>query len=171
VEFVPKRSRRAAFAMLEAVATFNSRLNADRSARVEHGSLNKVLQSVARIAHHDHLVFILSDFDGIDETTHRHLSGIARHNDLILGLVHDPSARNMLQQRAIVSDGELQAEIDFSDKTINAAVANFSGRRLAEIERWQSEINLSVLPLSAGEDTLDQVRTLMGAHEPVRRIR
>lgn len=171
VDFVPKRSRRAAFAMLEAVATFNSGLHADRPARVEHGSLNKVLKSVARIAHHDHLVLILSDFDGIDEVTHKHLSGIARHNDLVLGLVHDPSARNMLQQRAVVSDGELQAEIDFSDKAIHASVASFSSRRLAEIERWQSEINLSVLPLSAGEDTLAQVRALMGAQEPVRRIR
>lgn len=171
VEFVPKRSRRAAFAMLEAVATFNGNLSADRSARVEHGSLNSVLKSVARIAHHDHLVIILSDFDGIDESTHRHLSGIAQHNDLVLGLVHDPSARNMLQQRAVVSDGELQAEIDFSDKAINAAVAGFSSRRLAEIERWQSEINLSVLPLSAGQDTLEQLRALMGAHEPVRRVR
>jgi hypothetical protein len=116
-------------------------------------------------------VLILSDFDGIDETTHKHLCGIARHNDLVLGLVHDPSARNMLQQRAVVSDGELQAEIDFSDKAIHASVASFSSRRLTEIERWQSEINLSVLPLSAGEDTLAQVRALMGAQEPVRRIR
>lgn len=172
VEFVPKRSRRTAFAFLESIAEFNEGLHADRPAKVAPGSLNDVLKSVSRIAHHDHLIIIFSDFDGIDESTHRHLSSIAVHNDLILCLVSDPSARAAASgPRAILGDGELQAEVDFSDSVLADALAKHGTQRLDRILRWQTEINLSVLPLSAGEETLPQLRKLMGATSPRRRVR
>ena len=43
--------------------------------------------------------------------------------------------------------------------------------RLEKIQQWQTEINLSVMPLSAGEETLPQVRRLMGSLAPQRRVR
>jgi uncharacterized protein (DUF58 family) len=171
-EFVPKRGRRTVFALLEAVAAMNQQLNADRPHKAVAGSLNKVLESVVRLAHHDHLVLVFSDFDGIDDNTHRWLTNIARHNDLILMMVYDPSARKLDQRHsAIVGDGARQAEIDFSDPAILEAVSRFSSKRLDRILDWQTSINLSVLPLSAGEETLPQIRKLMGATTPLRRIR
>ena len=71
VEFPPRRSARAVHALLEATAEMNAALHADRRVDPAPGSLNRVLESVARLAHHDHLVLIYSDFDGIDESTHR----------------------------------------------------------------------------------------------------
>ncbi len=172
IDFVPKRSRRTTFAMLETIAKFNSALNADRPSKSTAGGLNTVLKSVSRIAHHDHLVIILSDFDGIDDSTHRHLSHIAQHNDLMLGLISDPSAHSLSRQkRGIVGDGNNQAEIDFSDMKIAAAVEEYSTNRIERIMQWQTEIRLSVLPLSAGEETLPQIRRLMGTMAPVRRVR
>jgi uncharacterized protein (DUF58 family) len=171
-EFVPKRGRRTVFALLEAVAAMNQQLNADRPHKAVAGSLNKVLESVVRLAHHDHLVLVFSDFDGIDDNTHRWLTNIARHNDLILMMVYDPSARKLDQRHsAIVGDGARQAEIDFSDPAILEAVSRFSSKRLDRILDWQTSINLSVLPLSAGEETLPQIQKLMGATAPRRRIR
>ena len=173
VEFVPKRSRRMAYALLEAIAEMNEGLHADRPAKVAPGSLNEVLKSVSRIAHHDHMVIVLSDFDGIDDATHRHLSNIAIHNDLILGLVYDPSARMAAPggPRAILGDGEMQAEVDFGDSSITEAMQGLGSARLDRILRWQNEINLSVLPLSAGEETLPQLRKLLGAGVATRRVR
>ena len=142
----------------------NGALHADNPATAEPGNLNKVLKSIARIAGHDHLVLVLSDFDGIDEATERHLAGIAAHNDLILGLVHDPSARSIGKQpKAVLGDGTQQAEVDFGRAEIAEAVRRLSSARLDAILDWQTRINLSVLPLSAGEETLPQLRRLMGA--------
>ena len=172
IELVPKRSRRTAYAFLDAIVRCNSELGADRRTSVSAGSLNDVLKSVARIAHHDHLVLILSDFDGIDDATRRHLSNIANHNDLVLGLVFDPSARAARRgPREILGDGAMQAELDFSDAALVDALAQFSNARLDRILRWQAEINLSVMPLSAGEETLPQLRRLLGAGAPRRRVR
>jgi uncharacterized protein (DUF58 family) len=172
VEFVPRRSRRTAYALLESIVEKNVALHADRQATPAPGELNIVLNSVARIAHHDHLVLVFSDFDGIDEKTQRHLSGIAAHNDVILFLVYDPiSERIAPGERAVIGDSRMQAEIDLGSESIRDAVGDFTRGRLDKIRRWQTEINLSVLPLSAGEETLPQVRSLMGSLAPKRRIR
>ena len=172
VEYVPKRSRRAVHALLESIAKHNRALHADKAVTPEPGNLDRVLQSVRRIAHHDHLVLVFSDFDGIDDTTHRQLSGIAAHNDVLLFLVHDPSGWGVQSGgRVIVGDGTMQADIDLGSKTTREAVSRAAASRLEKIVAWQSRINLSVLPLSAGEETLPQIRELMGRVAPRRRVR
>ena len=158
--------------MLESVAQRNQAMHADKTVPVEPGGLNRVLKSVRRIAHHDHLVLVFSDFDGIDATTHRQLSGIAAHNDVLLFLVHDPSGWGVdTVGREIVGDGRMQAELNLDSSTIRDAVNQAAASRLEKIVEWQSEINLSVLPLNAGEETLPQIRKLMGRIRPRRRVR
>ena len=164
-EFAPRRSARAVYALLEATAERNAALHADRQVELKPGSLNQVLKSVARLAHHDHLILIFSDFDGIDETTHRRLAGIAAHNDLILVLVHDPAAVKLGEDQrihAVLGDGLMQAEVDLKSASAREVFSGFSRQRLERILSWQTEINLSVLPLSAGEETIPQIRRLLG---------
>ncbi len=174
IEFHPRRSSRSVYALLESTAELNAGLHADREVDPKPGSLNRVLKSVARLAHHDHLILVYSDFDGIDDTTHRRLAGIAAHNDLILVLVHDPAAVELgpgQRSQAVFGDGRMQAEVDLSSDDAREALTGFSKRRLERIMRWQSEINLSVLPLSAGEETVPQIRRLLGRLAPRRRVR
>lgn len=163
IEFKPGRSWMNVHALLESVATMNAGLHADKAVTPAPGGLNRVLGSVARIAHHDHLVIVFSGFDSIDETTHRRLSGIAAHNDLVLMLVYDPLALQTAADRpVVVGDHKLQAEVDLTSKRTRDALAAYSSRRLQKIVNWQQDINLSVLPLNAGEETLPQIRRLLG---------
>ena len=176
VEVRPRRSAASLYTLLEQVAEMNQSLHADRvvepEAQAKSGSLNDVLGSVARIAAHDHVVMVFSDFDGIDETTHRRLSGIAAHNDLILMLVHDPAARVLQASgRTVLGDGRMQAQFDLASNATRDALRGFSSARLDRILDWQTEINLSVLPISAGEETLPQMRRLLGSLAPRRRVR
>ncbi|MEM8942752.1 MAG: DUF58 domain-containing protein [Pseudomonadota bacterium] len=163
LEYVPRRSAHTSHALLKSIASFNNLLHAERPARTEPGRLNRVLKSVSRVAHHDHLVIIFSDFDGIDDATHRHLSGIAQHNDLVLALVFDPSARLVGSgPKAVLSDGQLQAQVDFANRRITDALTQVASQRLDRIIGWQTEIKLSVLPLSTAEQTTNQLKTLLG---------
>lgn len=172
LEVAPRRSGSALEALIDAMTTMNNGLHADRLVEKTPARLNDILKSVSRIAHHDHLVIIFSDFDGIDESTHHRLSDIARHNDLILMVTIDPIALNLdAEHVAVLGDGDMQAEIDLSSDRIRAQVAAVSERRLARITDWQTEINLSLLPLSAGEETLPQIRRLMGSLAPRSRAR
>lgn len=172
VDFVPQRSERTIFALLDAMATMNAGLNADRIAAASEGSLNRVLGDVSRIAHHDHLVLVFSDFDGIDETTHRRLSGIATHNDLVLVLVYDPLSEQIAPgAREVIGDGAMQAQVNLGSDSTRSRIGAFTKERLATIIDWQKAINLSVLPLSAGEETLPQIQRLMGRVALRRRVR
>ena len=171
-EFVPKRSQRTVFAFLESIANANLALDADRQVTARSEGLNGILKRVARIAHHNHLVIIFSDFDGIDDQTHRHLTGIAQHNDLILMHVFDPTAEGIgAGPRTVIGSGLQQAELDLGSASIREAVDAYSADRIARIYQWQQAINLSVLSLSAGEETLPQIRQLMGRLAPRRRVR
>ena len=57
-------------------------------------------------------------------------------------------------QRTVIGDGRMQTEVDLGRAAAREALNEFSERRLQRILDWQSQINLSVLPLSAGEETL-----------------
>jgi uncharacterized protein (DUF58 family) len=171
-EMTPRRSRRTVYALLESIAEMNTSLHADRAVVQKDGELNDVLKRVARVAHHDHLVIIFSDFDGINDLTQRHLGGIAAHNDVILMLVHDPVAQQMdVNAPVVIGDTRLQAEIDLQSAPMIAAVGGYSRDRLDRIFDWQQGIRLSVLPLSAGEETLPQIRKLLGQVTAPRKIR
>ncbi len=172
IEIKPRRSSRGLYSMLESLASMNGELHADREVDPKPGSLNDVLGATARIAHHDHLVIIFSDFDGIDATTRQRLSGIAAHNDLVLILVTDPTAQGVEgSDRLVIGDRQRQAELDLGVNEVREALRKFRGDRLDRILGWQSEINISVLPLSAGEETLPQVRRLLSRQVPQRRVR
>ena len=161
-EIRPLRSRKRLDAFIAALATANLALDATAPA-VEPLSLNRPLEAAARIARRDHLVVVLSDFDGIDERTEIILGGLARHNDLVLGLVTDPIAHDIgADLRFVLSDGRLQAELDSSSGPTRRSLAEFTTGRLKKILAYERKLGVPVLPLSAGEETLPQIRRLLG---------
>ena len=81
----------------------------------------------------------------------------------MLGLVSDPFAEDLPEGlKLIVSDGRLQAEIDAGDSTTHRHLSEMASGRLAAILDWQRRFGVPVLPLSTAEETLPQVRRLMG---------
>ena len=163
-EIRPQRSRRAVDLFLSSIAEANALLNAEAHI-VEPMPLNRPLTAVAEIARRDHLVLVISDFDGMDEHTKTLLGGLSRHNDVILCLVSDPMADEIpANLRVVISDGILQAEIDTGSGQVRRVLTEMFSRRLAEVLALEREFALSVLPLSAGEETLPQIRRLLGLH-------
>jgi uncharacterized protein (DUF58 family) len=161
-EIRPQRTRAALDRFLTALADANAGLRADAPA-VEPLPLTRILRAVVRMAPRDHLVIVLSDFDVIDEEARRMISTIARRNDLILGLVSDPFADDLPEGfRLVVSDGELQAEVDTGDRGAHRRLREMAQGRLAEILDLQRSLGVPVLPLTAAEETLPQIRRLMG---------
>lgn len=167
-EFRPLSSRRTLDAFIASVAAANGALHADAPV-VTPMSLNRPLEEAARIAHRDHLILVISDFDEIDARTETLLGGLARHNDIVLFLVSDPIAHGIEGDiRLVVSDGHLQAELDTASGTVRRALDDFSTGRFAEVLAWERKLGIPILPLSAGEETVPQIRRLLG-HFSVRR--
>ncbi len=170
-ELKPKRSRRALHSLLKTIEAKNKRLRADTPLNGKNMPLNKPLQAAARLARHDHLIVVISDFDGIDDHTRRLLSGMAQGNDLVLVLVHDPWAREVPENiNLVASDGNLQVALDTSDKQTWRALNDVASGRLQQILDWQTSLGLAVFPISAGRETLPQLRALLGRHAMRRRV-
>ena len=160
-EVRPQRTRAALNRVLNRIALANSALGAEVEAPTPT-PINAVLKAVRRIAKRDHLVIILSDFDAVDDQTRHLLGGIAQRNDLVLGLVTDPSAHDLSPGGQLtVSDGRLQVEVDLGDTGQREAVLQVSHDRLARVLDWQNHMNVSILPLSASEETLPQLQALL----------
>ncbi|MEM6696632.1 MAG: DUF58 domain-containing protein, partial [Pseudomonadota bacterium] len=161
-EIRPKRSRAALRQLISALAQANALLRAD-APDVAPMPMNDVLRSVAKIAPRNHLILVFSDFAEIDDTTRRLISGLCQHNDLILGLVSDPYADNLPENvQLVVSDGVLQVAVDTGDKATQSAVKDMAQGRIAEIMDWQRTLGVPILPLTTAEDSLAQMRRIMG---------
>lgn len=164
IENRPQRSRKNVHGLLSNIVQKNNALHADAQSSSDPFLINHPLQAAARLAGHDHLIVFISDFDGVDNETHRYVSRLSKHNDVILVLVHDPVSLDFqIDTSVVISDGHLQIELDSQDKAAMESVKKFAGSRLQRILDWQSELGIAVLPLSAGEPTAQQIAKLLGS--------
>ena len=163
-EVRPHRSQETVHRILRAVVDKNRALRAETDVRREPGMLNRVLEAVGRFAAHDYLVAIISDFDGANEETRRLVSRLAQHNDVLAVPIYDPIATEVpMAVRLVVSDGELQVELDTGRGTVRERLTQFTDDRLGAIIAWQTELGVPVLPITTDKDALEQIRRLLGA--------
>ena len=164
------RSRATVLRILDRIAGQNHLLRADTRSQPRPERLNSILDSVARVCHHDALILIASDFDGVDERTRDLLLHLSRSNDVICCLAYDPLAVKLPPaEQLVVSDGELQVELQLGQEKIRKSILEASDKRIRAILSWQHELGIPVLPISTAESVSDQVRHLLGHIEALRR--
>ena len=145
-EVRPQRSKMALNRFLKVLSEANGALRAD-APNVTPVTMNEVLHAVARIAQRNHLLIFLSDFSEIDDQTRGLISGIARHNDVVIGLVSDPFDQELPEgAKLIVSDGSLQVAIDTVDAGTHQKLTDLAKGRLAEIFDWYRSIGVLCCP-------------------------
>ena len=165
-----RRSRATVLRILDRIAYQNHLLRADTPSQPKPERLNAVLASVARICRHDALILIASDFDGADQTTRDLLLHMSRSNDVICCLTYDPLAVKLPPaEQLIVSNGELQVELQLGQEKIRKSIIDASDKRIRSILSWQHELGIPVLPISTAEGVPQQVRHLLGQIAALRR--
>jgi uncharacterized protein (DUF58 family) len=161
-EVKPHRSRNAVIAFADRLAKKNQALNVISAAAPAPRQFDVVLETVANIAHHDHLVVVISDFDGHTGLTRDLLLRLSSHNDVICLLVYDPFLLELPKSGDIVvSGGGLQAELALRQSDVRSAIDRFARNRGRELRAWQRELGLPMLPVSAAEETAAQLRRLL----------
>jgi uncharacterized protein (DUF58 family) len=164
------RSWATVLRILECTASMNHLLRADITQKSGSGRLNQVIQSAARVCHHDALIIIVSDFDGADESTRHLLMRLSRSNDVICFLTYDPlSVKLPAAEQLVVGDGDLQVELQLGQEKVRRNILDASDRRVAFILSWQHELGIPVLPISTAEDVSIQIRHLLGGVAGMRR--
>lgn len=162
-EIKPHRSRSTIMRILEESTEQNHCLSASSPVRSNSGMINEVLRSISRIASHDFTIFLISDFDGANDETDHLLLRLAQHNDLIAALIYDSlDVKLPVSGDLVVSNGELQVELQFGRESIRKNLLSVSDQRIRHVLSWQKKWDIPVLPISTAEDPAIQVRHLLG---------
>jgi uncharacterized protein (DUF58 family) len=165
VDLVPHRSQTRVLRLLHEVVRLNQLLvEQPEGQAAPQVSLNDALEAATRRATHDHLVVLISDLDGADETTKRLATGLAAHNDVLIVGIYDPLGASLQVQpgMTVVDRGatyELPTGAAFADSFRQA----FEDR----LDQWMEifrALRVPVIPLSAASSPVEQLRDLFGAH-------
>jgi len=163
-EVRPERARRTVLNLLSRIVGFNQMLGVGRGIVSHPQMLNRALERVRRLALHDATVIVISDFDGADAATHDIVADLARHNSVIALLVHDPLQSELpASARMTVTDGELQIVLEVGRESVRKNIQEVTETRLRSVFAWTRELGVPVLPLSAAEDTAQQIQKLIGS--------
>lgn len=164
------RSRATVLHILDVITLQNGLLRGDLPAQNQPGRLNETLEAIARICRHDTLIVISSDFDGADQKTRDLLLHLSRTNDVVCCLTYDPLAVQLpASHQLIVSNGELQVELQLGQEKIRKNILDASDKRIRSVLSWQHELGIPVLPISTAEDVPQQLRHLLGQVATLRR--
>lgn len=161
-EIIPHRSKQNVMAILGAVVRLNHKLSAESEAQPNGAMLNRVLEKACRVATHDFLVVLISDFFGADEQSERLVTELASHNDVLAFLPHDPLRLDPGRQRLTVSDGSHQMELDFSNHKVREKItADFQAEQ-EQIHQFLQKLSAPLLMISNQGDVARQVKQHLG---------
>jgi uncharacterized protein (DUF58 family) len=163
-EFRPRRRRSTVLQILTAIASMNRALGVGRGIAGAPAMLNRAVKQAKRRSLHDAVIVVISDFDGADDETRSMVGAMTRHNDVVALLVHDPLQSDLPPSASMtVTDGELQIHLEVGRESIRKRLSEATQDRLKGVLAWTEEFGVPVLPLSAAEDTAQQLRRLLGA--------
>jgi uncharacterized protein (DUF58 family) len=162
VELRPQRSEKNVMAILHGLLAMNRALRADSAVPPAQTMLNHALEKALRLAPHDVLVVVVSDFFGVDVRTEQLVSRIAAHNDVLGVLVHDPMRLRPAPELLRVGDGRRQVEIDLRDARLrDRLVADYRDEQ-HRIAHFLRRLSAPLLMISNQGDVVEQVRRLLG---------
>lgn len=162
-EISPHRSRQRVMQILQVILAMNHALRTDAELQPNPAMLNVVLEKVSCVAKHDFLVGIVSDFSGVDETTRSLVTRIAAHNDVLALFVYDPMESTLpAAGKLVVSEGDLQLEIDTADTRLRAQFSHEFTARLKTAQDLMLKCGIPVLPIHTAEGVGEQLQELLG---------
>lgn len=164
-QFRPARSPRMLMHSLSRLSAMNGELRADQAQPSAPERLGEALAVAERMVGHDYLLCILSDFAGWDEACLASVKRMARHNDLIAGVVYDPLEQDISRASSlVVSDGHYQLQLDPQHRELGRRFEASFHSSLSGLSRELRKHGMPVLPINTVEPVFRQLRQQLGRH-------
>jgi uncharacterized protein (DUF58 family) len=166
-EYKPSRSRQMLLHVLSRITRFNRDLSvAERTGQGEPPAavtVENVLRATERLVDHDYLVVLITDFAGWGDPALASLKRIARHNDVIAGLVYDPLESDISSaSQLVVSDGHYQLQIDPHEDRLSDRFREVFDSSLGRLQDELRKHDVPVLPISTEKPVFEQLRSHLG---------
>lgn len=160
----PHRSEGQVLAFLNTMLRFNKQLRIETGTASNAAMLNRALDVLTREVTHDYLIVLISDMDGADKETEQRITRLAEHNDVLIVFVYDKLEADLPPSgRLVLSDGDLQVQIDSDDDDLRA---RFKGEFIERLQRAKTLLlrrHVPVLTLHTGRPVIEQIREQLGS--------
>jgi uncharacterized protein (DUF58 family) len=124
--------------------------------------LNGALRRAVRVAKHDHLVILITDYDGDDETTRELTTRLAAHNDVLAVLVYDPlGIRLPAVGQMEATDGQRRITVPRDVLFTNRLEVAFRARCEQIRERLRA-VRIPILPICTHQPVTEQIAAAFG---------
>jgi uncharacterized protein (DUF58 family) len=164
-EYRASRSHAQLMAMLAMLAKMNSALSVQSKIPPAPQQFPAVMDIAERLASHDCLLVIISDFDGWDERALASVKRLSQHNDLIAALIYDPLEGDISGAGdLVVSDGRFQLQLEPEKDTLGQ---RFEAQFKSGIAQLQAELRrhgMPVLAINTLKPVIEQLREQLGPH-------
>jgi uncharacterized protein (DUF58 family) len=161
VEIKPQRSRTTVLRICHELVRAGNRLSA-ADFPGENGALNDALRRAANVARHDHLVVLVTDYAGDDETTRALATRLAAHNDVLAVLVYDPAGIRLPVGGAMeATDGRQRIVIPEGSHFAQAFETEFR-KRCEQLRERLRALRIPILPICTHDPVPDQVLAALG---------
>jgi len=168
-EFKPHNGNHAVLRFLNALVT-KPKIPAKQPSKTVHsvdkkstGKLSVSFEdALTRLIHHvkpGSLVYIISDFRGIDDQTEMHLTKLRRHCDVVLIFVYDALESSLpTKGRYRFTDDTRDVVVDTTDKQRLAQYQQQFTQRLQRLESFAKRMNLLLIQCSTAQNPIQQLR-------------
>jgi len=171
-ELKPQNGKHAVLRFLNTIS------NRDDSNRVEQTAIT-LEQVLARLMHHARpgsLVYIISDFRGINDQVETHLAKLARHCQVVLIFVYDPLESHLpekgryrftakegvygasLSGTGAATDAHRDVVIDTADRQRLLKYQQHFVQRLNQLEQMAKKMSLALIQCSTTDDPIQRLR-------------
>lgn len=152
-ELKPQNGRHAVLRFL------NMLVRQETSGQTTHITLEHVLARLTQHAHPGSLVYILSDFRGMNDAAELHLAKLAQHCDVVLIFVCDPLEQNLpTKGHYRFTDGSRDVVIDANDSQRLASYHQHFEQRQQQIEQLAKKRRLTFIQCSTTDDPIQRLR-------------
>ncbi|MFJ3259532.1 DUF58 domain-containing protein [Pseudomonas sp. NPDC086581] len=160
----PRRGRRQVERLCAGLVRQNHELHAGNPAIDSAARLDEVLLECLKLARHDQLICLVSDFAGAGERTGLLLRQLAARNQLIALQVYDPRAlAPIVRQRLRVTQGESALDLPLGNRAVRQVLAELLRARLDAVGELLCRSRVPSLRFSTAEPALAQLRRQLGA--------
>ncbi|GAA0853586.1 DUF58 domain-containing protein [Aliiglaciecola litoralis] len=115
--------------------------------------LSDACARLRRLVHPGSLIFVLSDFQQLDDITKQHLSRISRHSEVIAYSITDPFEHELPQVSSVqsleITDGEAQQSLVLGEKQTALQYKVAHQQRFQQLAHVLRQCKVQTLPITA----------------------
>jgi uncharacterized protein (DUF58 family) len=129
----------------------------------EESPLTRAMAALRRVARPGSLVVVISDFIGLSRTAQAYLSGVARHNEVLVIFVSDPLEHDLPppgRYRLVSHDSELA--IDTYARNARKDYEHAFEERKHNLEKFCQRYGIHLLTLSTEDDPVESLQNALG---------